>query len=220
MAISPLTKELLSNSSKSFQVLLGLKKSPHDLAIHQEKVFEIDDHMGIVISGMTADARFLRKFMMNACINYEFVYGSKHPTERLIAAIAKKSQVKTAHPSKRPFGVGLLVGSIDAAGTHLFETCPSGNYYEYYSMAIGDRCQSAKTYLEKNFESFSGVSRDQLIAHGVQALKASAQDTDLTEHNCSIGVLGKGEPFRLLNKDEVKALVAAAGGEEEKMQID
>jgi len=64
------------------------------------------------------------------------------------------------------------------------------------------------------------VSRDQLIAHGVQALKASAQDTDLTEHNCSIGVLGKGEPFRLLNKDEVKALVAAAGGEEEKMQID
>jgi 20S proteasome subunit alpha 6 len=41
---------------------------------------------------------------------------------------------------KRPFGVGLLVGAVDEAGTHLFETCPSANYYEYVAMAIGDRC--------------------------------------------------------------------------------
>ena len=206
--------------SDDLQVLLGLKKSPHDLAIHQEKVFEVDDHMGICISGMTADARFLCKFMRNACLNYEFVYGSKHPCERLIAAIAKKSQVKTAHPSKRPFGVGLLVGSVDQAGTHLFETCPSGNYYEYVSMAIGDRCQSAKTYLEKSFEGFSACTADQLITHGVKALKASAQDTDLTEHNVSIGILGKGEPFRILSADELRALIAAEGNEEEKMQTD
>ena len=73
------------------QVLVGLKKSPHDLAVHQEKVFEIDTHMGIVISGMTADARFLTKFMRNACLNYSYVYGSKHPCERLIANIAKKA---------------------------------------------------------------------------------------------------------------------------------
>ena len=110
--------------------------------------------MGICISGMTADARFLTKFMRNACLNYSYVYGSKHPCERLIALIGKKSQTKTCHMSKRPFGVGLLVGSVDQAGTHLFETCPSANYYEYNAMAIGDKCQSAKTYLERNFESF------------------------------------------------------------------
>ena len=127
------------------------------MAVHQEKVFEIDTHMGIVISGMTADARFLTKFMRNACLNYSYVYGSKQPTERLISVIGKKSQAKTCHPYKRPFGVGLLVGSVDQAGTHLFETCPSGNYYEYMAMAIGDKCQSAKTYLERNFEQFSAL---------------------------------------------------------------
>ena len=199
---------------------MGLKKSPHDLAMHQEKVFEIDDHMGIVISGMTADARFLCKFMRNACLNYSYVYGSKHPCERLIAAIGKKSQVKTAHPSKRPFGVGLLVGAVDQAGTHLFETCPSGNYYEYISMAIGDRCQSAKTYLEKNYDGFAGLNAEELVAHGVKALKASAQDTELTEHNVSIGVVGKGADWRILSKDETRAVLAAEGNEEEKMQTD
>jgi len=61
------------------------------LAVHQEKVFEIDSHMGICISGMTADARILTKFMRNACLNYHYVYGSKHPCERLIAEISKKA---------------------------------------------------------------------------------------------------------------------------------
>lgn len=37
--------------------------------------------------------------------------------------------------SKRPYGVGLLVAGYDEKGPHLFETCPSGNYFEYYAMA-------------------------------------------------------------------------------------
>jgi len=129
----------LALKSNTHVVLIGLKKSPHDLASFQEKVFEIDEHMGVVISGMTADARYLTKFMRNECINYTYAHGSKHPCERLVTKLGKKAQVKTAHPSKRPFGVGLLVGAIDEAGTHIFETCPSGNFYEYHANAIGDR---------------------------------------------------------------------------------
>jgi 20S proteasome subunit alpha 6 len=88
--------------------------------------------------------------------------------------IAKKSQIKTNHPSKRPFGVGLLIAGVDEAGTHLFETDPSANYYEYIAMAIGARNQSAKTYLEKNYESFAQSGWEELVRHGLRALKASA----------------------------------------------
>jgi len=48
-----------------------------------------------------------------------------------------------------------LIAGVDELGTHLFETCPSANFFEYKAMAIGAKCQSAKTYLEKNFENFS-----------------------------------------------------------------
>jgi 20S proteasome subunit alpha 6 len=51
-----------------------------------------------------------------------------------------------------------LVAGVDETGTHLFETCPSANYYEYTAMAIGARSQSAKTYLEKNHELFPALS--------------------------------------------------------------
>lgn len=70
---------------------MSLKKSPHDLASYQEKVFYVDDHMGIAISGLTADARFLCRFMRNECMNYQYVHENNHPTEKLIMKIAKKS---------------------------------------------------------------------------------------------------------------------------------
>ena len=190
------------------QVLASLKKSPHDLASHQEKVFDIDNHMGIAIAGLTADARYLCKFMRNECLNYWYTHGSHHPSERLVGKIAKKSQIKTSHPAKRPFGVGLLVGSIDETGTHLFETCPSGNYYEYLAMAIGARSQSSKTYLEKNYETFANLGWQELVRHAVKALKASAQETELTEHNVSIGFVGKDQKFRLLTAEELRSYVA------------
>ena len=189
-------------------MLVSLKKSPHDLASHQEKVFDIDDHMGIAIAGLTADARYLCKFMRQECLNYWYAHDSQHPTERLINKIAKKSQIKTSHPAKRPFGVGLLVGSVDETGTHLFETCPSGNYYEYVAMAIGARSQSAKTYLEKNFESFGPLGWDDLVKHGLKALRASAQETELSEHNVSVGVVGRDFKFRLLNEAELRGQLA------------
>lgn len=47
-----------------------------------------------------------------------------------------------------------MVAAYDQTGPHLFQTCPSGNYFEYVAMAIGARSQSAKTYLEKHFEEF------------------------------------------------------------------
>lgn len=178
------------------------------MASHQEKVFEIDDNTGIAIAGLTADGRHLCKFMRNECLNYWFQHGSHHPTERLVNKIAKKSQIKTNHPSKRPFGVGLLVAGVDEAGTHLFETDPSANYYEYYSIAIGARSQSAKTYLEKNFESFKNLEWEELAKHGLRALKASAQETDLNERNVSLGFVGKDSKFRLLTEEELKRFIS------------
>lgn len=185
-------------------MLISLKKSPHDLASHQEKIFDIDDHMGIAIAGLTADGRYLVKYMRNECIGYWYVHDSKHPAERLIAKIARKSQQKICSAGKRPYGVGMLVASVDETGTHLYETCPSANYYEYYAMGIGARCQSAKTYFEKNFETFKGLGWEELVKHGVKGLKASAQETELNEKNVSIGIVGIGEKFRSLTPEELR----------------
>lgn len=68
---------------------------------------------------------------------------------------ASEAQVNTQEYGRRPYGVGFLVIGQDQSGPHLYEFSPSGNSYEYYAMSIGARSQSAKTYLEKHYESFA-----------------------------------------------------------------
>jgi hypothetical protein len=47
----------------------------------------------------------------------------------MIADLGNKMQVCTQRYGKRPYGVGLLVAGYDDKGPHIFQTCPSSNYY-------------------------------------------------------------------------------------------
>jgi len=74
--------------SKEFAVVAAVKRSSSELAAYQKKIFEIDDHIGISIAGLTADARVLSKYMQNECLNHKFVYESPMPVGRLVKQIA------------------------------------------------------------------------------------------------------------------------------------
>ena len=50
--------------------------------------------------------------------------------------------------------------------------------------------ESVSRYLEKNYEGFASLGWQDLVKHGLKALKASSQETELTEHNVSVGVVG------------------------------
>ena len=188
-------------------VLGALKRSVSELSSHQKKLLMIDDHMAAGIAGLTADARSLAKYMQSECLSHRYVYGQAIPPHQLMADLADKHQRTTQMYVRRPFGVGMLIASIDEArGTpHLYQTCPSGNLYEFYSSSIGARSQSAKTYLEKHYESFPEATRDELIVHALQALQGCCSgDDELTKDNGSIVVVGKDEKVTLIEGDELQ----------------
>ena len=56
--------------SKSHVVLATLKRAQNELSSYQRKIFKIDAHMGIAISGLTADGRVLCRYMRNECLNH------------------------------------------------------------------------------------------------------------------------------------------------------
>lgn len=183
-------------TSDTHVVLVALKRSPHELASHQKKLLKIDDHMGIAIAGLNADARSLAKFMRTECLNHKYVYGSALQASRLVGDVADKHQRSTQMYIRRPYGVGLLVGSVDATGPHLYETTPSGHYSEYTAMAIGARAQSGKTYLEKHAATFSSAPLDELIKHGVKALAGCVQaEKTLEASNLSIVAIGPDQKY-------------------------
>jgi len=191
--------------SSTHAVLGALKRSVSELSSHQKKLLEIDDHIGIGIAGLTADARSLAKWMRNECLNHKYVYGTPIRTGALVTDLADRHQRTTQTYVRRPYGVGLLVASYDKSGPHLYQTCPSGNVYEYYATAIGARSQSGRTYLEKIHEGLGDMSRDDLIMHAVRALAGCVSgDGELTTENGSVSIVGKDESFTVIEGDELK----------------
>ena len=69
--------------NKTHAVLLALKRSTSELSAHQKKIFHIDDHVGMSIAGLTADARVLARFMRNECANQRFSHDTCLPINRL-----------------------------------------------------------------------------------------------------------------------------------------
>ena len=214
------------------------------MSSYQKKLFPIDEHVGIAIAGLTSDARVLSNFMKQQCLGHRLTYGRSMPVRSLVDMIGFKAQVNTQNYGKRPYGVGLLVAGVDDQGPHLFEFQPSGMTEEMVAFAIGARSQMARTYLEKHLDSFKDCGREELIRHGLKALKESlVQDRELTVDNTSVAVVGaavkaqdgttttKAEPFKVYDGQDVQAWIEsvaddkegggeAGAGEGEGMEID
>lgn len=177
-----------------------------------------DDHFGIALAGLASDARVLSNFMKQQALASKMTYNRPIPLERIVAQIGDKAQTSTQVYGKRPYGVGLLIAGVDETGPHLFEFQPSGMTQEMAACAIGARSQMARTYLERHLDKFADSTREELIKHGLLALKESlSQDKELTVENASIGVTGIKtggkkhiENFHLYDGPEVGPLLEAA----------
>uniref|UniRef100_A0A0D6R9A0 Proteasome subunit alpha type n=1 Tax=Araucaria cunninghamii TaxID=56994 RepID=A0A0D6R9A0_ARACU len=193
--------------SNTHVVLASVGKANSEFSSYQKKLFKVDDHIGVAIAGLTADGRVLSRYMRSECINYSFLYESPLPVGRLVVQLADKAQVCTQRSWKRPYGVGLLVAGLDETGPHLYQNCPSGNYFEYQAFAIGARSQAGKTYLERKFETFPQCSRDELIRHGVMAIRECLQEGKLSGFNCNVAIVGIGEAFHILDQKAVEEII-------------
>jgi len=201
--------------SKNHAILVALKRAPSELAAHQKKILHIDDHVGVAIAGLTADARGLSKFLRTECINSRYAYDTPLPVSRLVSMIGNKSQIPTQRYGRRPFGVGLLVAGYDNLGPHIYQTCPSANYYDCKSMAIGARSQSARTYLEKMLDTFPNCELEELVKHGLRALRdCLPSEVELTTKNCSLGIVGKDHPFTIYDDEDIEKYLKLIEGEE------
>ncbi|KAL0467257.1 nucleophile aminohydrolase [Neurospora intermedia] len=226
-------------ASKTHAVLVAIKRNAEELSSYQKKLFPIDEHVGIAIAGLTSDARVLSNFMKQQSLGHRLMYGRNMPVRTLVDMIGSKAQINTQHYGKRPYGVGLLVAGVDDHGPHLFEFQPSGMTEEMVAFAIGARSQMARTYLEKNLEAFADCGREELIRHGLKALKESlVQDRELTIDNTSVAIVGvekqedgttKPQSFMVYDGQDVSAWIdsvadnqeaAPAAAEGEGMDVD
>lgn len=191
--------------SDKYAVLVALKRNADELSSYQKKIIDLDRHMGLSLAGLAPDARVLSNYLRQQCNYSKLVFNRPLAVEKVGQLLCDKAQKNTQSYGGRPYGVGLLIVGFDNSGSHLLEFQPSGNVLELYGTAIGARSQGSKTFLERTINDFIQIENsDDLIKHGVEALRHSLKDESLTMDNLSIAVVGEDMPFTILNDEKVK----------------
>ncbi len=103
-----------------------------------EKIWKIDDHIGATASGILSDARVLIDRAQLKAAQHRVTYDTPIDVLTIVQDIASLKQICTQSAGLRPFGVSTLVAGIDATGAKLFETDPTGIYFQYKATVIGE----------------------------------------------------------------------------------
>lgn len=192
--------------SNTHVVLAALKRSPTaELSSFQEKVFKLDGHMGMSVTGLISDARILARFIRTECMNHRYMQNTQIPVTTMADMLGEKHQRHIVSVAKRPFGVGLLIAGVDRNGTHLVQTSPSADIFHFKATAMGSRSQSARTYLEKHYASFDSAPLDELVTHALKALASTAPEgTKLNTLNTTIAIVGIDMPFTVYTDEAAR----------------
>lgn len=136
-------------------VVLGVEKK--SVAKLQEertvrKICLLDDHVVMAFAGLTADARILINRAQIECQSHKLTVEDPVTLEYITRYIAGLKQKYTQSNGRRPFGISCLIGGFDYDGhPHLFQTEPSGIYYEWKANATGRSAKTVREFLEKNY---------------------------------------------------------------------
>ena len=163
-------------------VVLAVEEKTRKLQIVEsaQKLFKIDDHMGLAAAGYIPDARSQADNARFFAQSNHLIYDEEVEVETVAKHLADQSQQFTQFAGVRPFGVALILGGINVDGPHLFVTDPSGTYIEYDAIAIGHDSDRATPFLEKEYRA--GLSMEEASRLAIAAIKEASEAKDGGEH--------------------------------------
>jgi len=139
-------------------VVLAVEKrllSPLQEPSSVEKIYEADSHVGIAMSGLSADARTLVNHARSEAQYHRFTFNEPMPVESLTQAVCDLAlqfgESGEENAMSRPFGVALLMAGWDHLGPVLYHTDPSGTFTRFDAKAIGAGSEGAQTQLQEQF---------------------------------------------------------------------
>jgi proteasome alpha subunit len=163
-----------------------------------EKVFKINNTTGAAMSGMIADGRALVEKAQMEAQQHQLTYSEPADMLLMIKKISSDMQVFTQYGGARPYGVSILFGGIRNDIPSLFMLEPSGIFFQYKAIAIGEQSNAINKSLEDGYKESMDV--DALVKLAVKSLKAG--DVKLHPDRFEIAVIDK-TGFRKLGKDEI-----------------
>lgn len=182
-------------------VVLGAVKPVSVLSVSDsyEKIYQIDDHVGMAASGMLSDARVLANQARMRCQVNRITYEEPMGIGMIARFLADRIHLSTLYAGMRPYGVGLLFGGVDESGPQLMETDPSGTVIEWKAHVIGKGAPVVEKLLKQKYDD--SMKLDQAVRLAVETLQKSEKEAAAL--GFEVGVV-QDRRFRYLSPQELK----------------
>jgi len=169
------------------------------------KIYQLDDHVASAIAGLSSDARVLIEQARVYCQSNKLLYDEPLDIEVLARRLGDLAQVYTQHAGVRPFGVSMILAGVDATGSKVLTTDPSGAFRGFKATAVGRKSEEANKLLEEKY--VDGMSLDEAAKLAVDAVKV-ASDMEVTAKNVKLATISSDTlAFRRLSEEEVGQLL-------------
>ncbi len=171
-----------------------------------EKIFKIDEHMGATASGILSDARVLIERAQLRAQQHRVTYDTPIDTLSVVKDISNLKQICTQSGGLRPFGVSILVSGIDSEGPRLFETDPTGIFFQFKATAIGEGEADVEEMLHKEYND--NISIDDGVKLAIKALIKTV-DSKFNADRLDIAyITTKDKRFTRMGKTKIEKLLS------------
>lgn len=129
-----------------------------------QKIFQIDDHVGVAAAGYIPDARSQVDNARFFSQSNKLIYDESVEVETIAKHLADQNQQFTQYAGVRPYGVSLILAGVNKGRSDLFLTDPSGTFIPYDAVAIGANSEKATKVLEESYKQDMSLDDASILA--------------------------------------------------------
>ena len=163
-------------------VVIAVEEKSRKLQISDiaQKIFQIDDHVGVAAAGYIPDARSQVDNARFFSQSNKMIYDEPVEVETIAKHLADQCQQYTQYAGVRPYGVALILGGVVNSKPELFLTDPSGTFISYDAIAIGSGSEQVTDFLEKTYKD--DMSLDEASSLATAGIYLSSEDKEGQSH--------------------------------------
>lgn len=188
-------------------VLVTDKRIIDELVVPEsiEKIFKVDEHMMATAAGILSDARVLIERAQVNAQQHRVEYETPIDNLSIVKDICNLKQMCTQSGGLRPFGVSLLIAGIDEGGASLYQTDPTGLYYQYKATAIGENEEEAEEMLVDNYSEDMSIEEGLRLA--VEILEEQLEEDFNTSRIDAAVVKNETKAMERIDEETIEDLI-------------
>jgi proteasome beta subunit len=169
---------------------------------HGKKIYQIDDHIGMTISGGVADAQFVVELLKVNAKLYKLNNGRPMPIKA-----ASRLVSNVLFSARGGLMAQILIGGVDSTGPHVYSLDPLGSLIEETCVATGSGSPIAYGVLEDKYKE--GLTIKEILPVVTRAVDSAMKRDIASGNNFDIAVITK-EGYRSLSAEEKKGILAGS----------